>query len=504
MVSPILRTKVCLPPARQSLVMRPRLLQRLDESLGVPLTLISAPAGFGKSTLVNQWVYSSQAVSEQADGRQVSTRQESARQGSRSGPSYHTAWFSIDEDDNAPVRFWEYVLAALEMSQQGHLRFENAHLLLQGQPTPPAQAILTDVINQIASLDSDLLLVLDDFQAIHDPAILEGITFLVEHLPPRMHILLLTRSDPSLPLGRWRIRGRLNEIRTVDLRFTFEEAADYLRQVQSSGLSEQDVQALEERTEGWIAGLQMARLVLQGALSLGDQNPVSVGKFIAEFTGQHHMILDYLTDEVLHRQPEDIQDFLLKTSILSQLCPSLCATLINGELSQETTASEEGKYVRLLEQLDHANLFIIPLDSHRTWYRFHHLFAELLRARLKEQHPGWIPNLHRQAARWYEASGFPFEAMQHALLAEDLSLATEVIERTVRKPATWSTGNIARMLEIVNTLPPVVIAARPWLRVYLSGILYVGGQPTGMKPAGSPLRPCSMRSWQRICLWQPK
>ncbi len=212
-------------------------------------------------------------------------------------------------------------------------------------------------------------------------------------------------------------------------------------------------------------------------LSLRDRNPVSTGKFIAEFTGQHHMILDYLTDEVLHRQPEDIQDILLKTSILSQLCPGLCVALANDSIPHETTASQDGKYVQLLEQLDHANLFIIPLDSHRTWYRFHHLFAELLRVRLKEQHPEWIPNLHRQAARWYEANGFPFEAMQHAQSADDLALATDVIERTVRKPATWSTGNIARMLEIVNTLPPAVIAARPWLRVYLSGILYVGGQP---------------------------
>jgi LuxR family maltose regulon positive regulatory protein len=434
---------------------RPRLLHRLDESLSLPLTLISAPAGFGKSTLVNQWVYN-RAVPELAD---------------RNGRMDHTAWFSIDEDDDVPVRFWEYLLAALEMGQPDHLHLETAHLLLQGQPIPPAQALLTDVINQIASLDEELLLVLDDFQFIHAPEILEGITFLVEHLPPRMHILLLTRSDPSLPLGRWRIRGQLNEIRTADLRFTLGEATDYLRQVQILGLSEQDVLALEERTEGWIAGLQMA------GLSLRDLNPVSLEKFINEFTGQHHMILDYLTDEVLHRQPEDIQDFLLKTSILSQLCPGLCAALVNGVLSHEDTAPQEGKYIRLLEQLDHANLFIVPLDSHRTWYRFHHLFAELLRARLKEQQPEWIPNLHRQAACWYEANGFPFESMQHALLAEDLALATDVIERTVRKPATWSTGNIARMLEIVHTLPPAVIAARPWLRVYLSGILYVGGQP---------------------------
>lgn len=452
----LLSTKLCLPPARSNLVLRQRLLQRLDDGLGLPLTLVSAPAGFGKSTLVSQWVHISQAVPGLVD---------------------HTVWFSIDEEDDTPVRFWEYLLAALEMGHQDPLRFETAHILLQGQPSPPAQAILTDVINQIASLDSDLILVLDDFQSIHNPEIVDGITFLVEHLPPRMHLLLLTRSDPSLPLGRWRVRSRLNEIRTADLRFTFEEAADYLGQVQSLGISEHDIQALEERTEGWIAGLQMARIVIQGTLSLHDRNPVTVGKFIAEFTGQHHMILDYLTDEVLHRQPEGIQNFLLKTSILSQLCPGLCAALIAGELSQETNPPQEGNYVRLLEQLDHANLFIVPLDSHRTWYRFHHLFAELLRVRLKEQHPEWIPNLHRQAARWYEVNGFPFEAMQHALLAEDLALATEVIERTVRKPATWSTGNIARMLEIVHTLPPAVIAARPWLRVYLSGILYVGGQP---------------------------
>ena len=258
---------------------------------------------------------------------------------------------------------------------------------------------------------------------------------------------------------------------TADLRFTPEEAAGYMRTVQALNLSEQDIQALEERTEGWIAGLQMA------GLSLRDRNPAAASKFIREFSGQHHLILDYLTDEVLHRQPESTQDFLLRTSILSQVCPGLCDALINDSPSKDASIWREGNTVQMLEQLEHANLFIVPLDHHRTWYRFHHLFADLLRVRLKEQHPEWIPNLHRRAARWYEANGFPFEAMQHALSADDLSLATDLIERTVRKPATWSTGNIARMLDIVNALPPEVIAARPWLRVYLSGILYVGGQP---------------------------
>jgi LuxR family maltose regulon positive regulatory protein len=450
MVSTILNTKLCLPPVRHNLVLRSRLLRQLDNSLTLPLTLVSAPAGFGKSTLVSQWINTSQLISD---------------------PIKHIAWLSLDEADDQPARFWEYLLAALEMNQGDSLRFETAHLLLQGQPDPPVQPFLTELINKITALNAERLLVLDDFQTIHAPSILEGITFLVEHLPPRMHILLLTRSDPSLPLGRWRIRGWLNEIRTADLRFTPEEAADYMQQVQALALSKQDIQALEERTEGWIAGLQMA------GLSLRDRNPAAVSKFIREFTGQHHLILDYLTDEVLHRQTQSSQDFLLKTSILSQICPGLCHALIDGTPSPDSSIPQEGKYVHLLEQLEHANLFIIPLDHHRTWYRFHHLFADLLRVRLKEQHPEWIPELHRRAARWYEANGFPFEAMQHALSADDVSLATDLIERTVRKPATWSTGNIARMLDIVNTLPSEVIAARPWLRVYLSGILYVGGQP---------------------------
>lgn len=467
MVSPILRTKVCLPPARQSQVLRSRLLQILDESLHFPLTLISAPAGFGKSTLVNQWVYTRWAVHEQAE-EQLEPR---------NGPFNHIAWFSIDEEDDSPIRFWEYLLTALQLSQPDHLCFDTTHLLLQGQPNPPTQIILIDVINRIASLNSGLLFVLDDFQFIHSPTIMEGITFLIEHLPPQLHILMLTRSDPSLPLGRWRIRGWLNEIRTADLRFTFEEAADYLRQVTSLDLTEPAIQALEERTEGWIAGLQMARLAIQGTFSSLKPDPASVERFIMEFTGQHHMILDYLTDEVLHRQPKEFQEVLLRTSILSRLCPGLCEALINDQHSPGSSVSQEGKYIHMLEQMDHANLFITPLDNHRTWYRYHHLFADLLRVRLKELHPEWIPNLHRGATYWYEANGYPFEAMQHALLAEDLRLATDVIERTVRKPTTWSSGNIARMLEIVNTLPPAVISARPWLRVYLSGILYVGGQP---------------------------
>ncbi len=458
MVSPLLRTKFCLPPIRHSLVLRARLMQRLDACLGYPLTLVSAPAGFGKSTVVSQWVHTSTVIPELAE---------------------HTAWLSLDEEDNDPTRFWEYLLVALEMLG---LRFETAHLLLQGQPNPLVQALLSDVINRVSSRTAELILVLDDFQGIKTPAILDGIAFLVEHLPAQMHLILITRSDPSLPLGRLRVRSQLNEIRSADLRFRLDEAAAYFQQVQSLRITEPEIQALEERTEGWIAGLQMA------GLSLRDRNQAGIGKFIAEFTGQHHLILDYLTDEVLQRQPPFIQEFLFRTSILSQVCPSLCDALIADDVGMNGSASpdsvptvssglREGKFTLLLEQLEHENLFIVPLDSHRTWYRFHHLFADLLRVRLKEQHPGWIPDLHRRSARWYEAAGFPFEAMQHALSAEDLTLATDVIERTVRRPATWSTGNIARMLDIVNSLPPEVIAARPWLRVYLSGILYVGGQP---------------------------
>lgn len=447
MNSPILLTKLNIPQIRRNLIDRSRLINQIERCMDVPLTLISAPAGFGKTTLINQW------LNNDHHGH---------------GGNFQVGWLSLDDEDDDPNRFWEYFLAAMERNLDEKSCFETAHSLLQGLLEPPIQNLLVQVINTITSRPVHFTLIIDDFQLIHHSSILDGITYLVEHMPENLHLVLLTRADPPLPFGRWRIQGKLNEIRTTDLRFTIDEASKYLQEVQTLNLDSAEIQALEERTEGWIAGLQMA------GLSLRDLSPIQADKFISEFSGQNHLILDYLTDEVLIRLSDDLQAFLLKTSILSQFCPSLCAFVCSSE-SDQTVAS--GKYSQLLEELDHSNLFVIPLDNQRVWYRYHHLFAELLRVRLNEKYPEWIPLLHRKAAHWYEENGFPFEAMHHAISAQDINLATDVIERTVRKPATWSTGNIARMLEIVNTLPKEVIANRPWLRIYLSGILYVGGQP---------------------------
>ncbi len=443
MVSPLLMTKLSLPQARHNLVLRPRLMERLNASLEHPLSLVSAPAGFGKSTLLSQWIHL------HFETAQLAT---------------HTAWISLDTDDDDPARFLEYILAAFELLLHEAIHLGTARVLLQGQQNPPVKLIFTDLLNQLADLSEDTLLILDDFHAVQSREILEGIAFLVEHLPARLHVILLSRSDPSLPLGRWRVRGQLNEIRSADLRFNIEEANLYLNQAQTLGLSAQEIDALEQRTEGWIAGLQMA------AITLRDRAPDSIAQFMNDFSGQHHLILDYLTDEVLQQQPESIQRFLLMTSLFNRISPDLCNALL-GDGDENAV-----NYGQILEQLDHANLFLIPLDNNRIWYRYHHLFGELLQVRLKEQYPQRIPELHKKASGWFEKNGYPFEAMQHALAAGDLILATDVIERTVRNPATWATGNISRMLDTVNSLPYDIISGRPWLRAYLSGIIYVGGQ----------------------------
>jgi LuxR family transcriptional regulator, maltose regulon positive regulatory protein len=439
--SSILATKLYMPASRAGLLPRPRLKERLETILATRLTLVSAPAGFGKSSLISNWIHTHPQFS---------------------SPGFRSAWLSLDREDDDPARFWEYFLAVFKTLKLDQVHLEQAQVLLQGQENPPYPLILTDLINQIADLEICGVIVLDDLHVIQSPLIFEGLIFLVEHLPSQLHLIFCTRSDPPFPLGRWRVRGLLNEIRSAQLRFSLEEAAQYFNQSMGLHLADQHIRDLENRTEGWIAGLQMA------ALSLLDQDQAAISNFISGFSGQHHLILDYLTDEVLRRQPEPVQNFLLKTSILSHLHAPLCDALLADQREPAST-------VNLLEQLEHANLFIIPLDANRSWYRCHHLFRDLLLVRLREAFPGELTTLHRRAAVWFENNGFPFEAMHHASEVQDLTLAADVIERTIRKPATWSTGNMSRMLDAVKALPEEIIDARPWLRVYLSGILYVGG-----------------------------
>jgi ATP/maltotriose-dependent transcriptional regulator MalT/DNA-binding XRE family transcriptional regulator len=333
---PLLLTKLSVPSVRASLVPRPRLSERIEEGTERKLTLVSAPAGFGKTTLLSVW------TSELSSGRSV-------------------AWLSLDAADNDPARFWRYFVTAVDQLQPGS--GETALALLGSPQAPPIEAVLTTLLNELADLDADVVFVLDDYHLIESRAIHEALTFLIEHLPARMHLIISTRADAPLPLARLRARGESNELRAADLRFTPEEAATFLDQVMGLKLSAEDIGELETRTEGWIAGLQMA------ALAMRDR--ADVPGFIEAFTGSHRYILDYLVEEVLDQQPEGVRSFLLETSVLGRMC---------GPLGDAVTGRPDGQAT--LERLEHANLFVVALDDERRWYRYHHLFADVLHEHL--------------------------------------------------------------------------------------------------------------------------
>src|SRR6184192_1195564 len=392
MPTPILATKLYLPRLRPHVVIRPRLLERLNEGLHRKLTLIAAPAGFGKTTLVSEWVEGIER------------------------PRARTAWLSLDEGDNDPARFLTYLVAALQTIAatigQGVLG------MLQSPQPPPPETILTALLNDLTTIRDHFVLVLDDYHVIEAKPVDQALTYLVDHLPPQMHLVIATREDPPLPLARLRVGGHLTEVRAVDLRFTPSEAAAFLTQVMGLPLSAQDIAALERRTEGWIAGLQLAAISLQG-----QQDATS---FITSFTGSHHFVLDYLVEEVLGQQPERVQTFLLRTSILDRLCGPLCdAVLIDPAISGRET----------LEYLERANLFIVPLDNERRWYRYHQLFADLLRQRLNQitttstgDGRDGVAELHMRASQWFEDNGLEIEAFHHAVAANDVERAERLIE----------------------------------------------------------------------------
>jgi LuxR family maltose regulon positive regulatory protein len=381
MQNSLLTTKLYFPPARSALVSRPRLLERLRIGLCGPLTLISAPAGSGKTTLLSEW---------------------------RSGPGSRmpVAWLSLDAADNDPLRFLEYLSATLDTLQPGIA--QEIHPLLQASEKPNTEAILTLLVNVLDDFPQDFTLVLDDYHTIDAIVIHEALAFLLNHLPSRMHIILLTRSDPALPLARLRACGQLTEIRAADLRFSVEEAAGFLNQTMGLALTRDQVTALEARSEGWIAGLQLAALSMQGR-----RDPDG---FISAFTGSNHYILDYLVEEVLDRQQEKVREFLLKTSLLERLTGPLCEAVTDQPGGRET-----------LEQLEHANLFVIPLDYEQRWYRYHHLFSDLLRNRLGHLHPELLNHLHNRAAEWYEKNGLFFDAMNHLLAAGEFEHACNLL-----------------------------------------------------------------------------
>jgi LuxR family transcriptional regulator, maltose regulon positive regulatory protein len=433
MPAPILATKLYIPPPPPKIVVRPRLIDRLNEGLAVgrKLTLISAPAGFGKSTLVSEWL-------------------------TRCGRS--AAWLSLDDNDHDPVRFLIYLTSALQSisSNSGAGILES----LQSPQPAPIEAILTALLNEFTAIPTGFILVLDDYHVVDAKAIDEALTFLVDHLPPQMHLVITTREDPALPIPRLRARGQVTELRAADLRFTPAEAAGFLNQVMGFNLSVDDVAALETRTEGWIAGLQLAALSMQGHRD--------AHAFIRAFSGDHRYIVDYLVEEVLKRQPEPIRNFLLQTAILDRLTGSLC----------EAVTGQSGGEARL-ETLQRGNFFIIPLDDQRHWYRYHYLFADVLRMHLISEYPDQVSVLHQRASEWYERNGSVADAIHHALAAKDFDRAAELIERAM--PAMRQSRQEATLLGWFQALPDGVFQHRPVLNVHYVGTLLQTGQFDGVE-----------------------
>jgi LuxR family maltose regulon positive regulatory protein len=440
MPTSVLTTKLYIPPPRPNVVLRPRLSERLNAGLHRKLTLIAAPAGFGKTTLVSAWLATCQRP---------------------------TAWLSLDEGDSDPTRFLTYLVAALQTIAPT-IGAGVVEVLQSSQP--PIEAILTALLNDITTLPDKLMLVLDDYHLIDAKPVDTALTFLLAHLPPQLHLVTATREDPQLPLARLRARGQLTELRAADLRFTPAEAAAFLKEAMGLNLSAEDVAALERRTEGWIAGLQLAALSMQG-----QQDAT---RFITSFTGSHHFVLDYLVEEVLIQQSASLQMFLLRTSILDRLCGPLCdAVLRDGTASGQAT----------LEYLDHANLFLVPLDDERRWYRYHHLFADLLRQRLhqsaaaptRDDREG-AAELHRRASQWYEDHGLEIEAFQHAAAAGDVARAEHLIEGA-GVPLHFR-GARTLVLNWLESLPTTVLDARPALWVaYVTLLTFAGDQTVELK-----------------------
>ncbi len=373
------------------------------------------------------------------------------------------AWLSLDEGDSDPARFLTYLVAALRTIAPNI--GEGVLGVLQSPQPPPIESILTALLNEITTIPDHFVLVLDDYHVLDAKPIDHALTFLLDHLPPQMHLVITTREDPALPLARLRAGGHLTEVRAADLRFTPSEAAAFLNQVMGLDLSAQDIAALETRTEGWIAGLQLAAISLQG-----HQDATS---FIRSFTGSHHFVLDYLVEEVLGQQPESVQTFLLRTSILDRLCGPLCdVVLMDPSVSGQET----------LEYLERANLFIVPLDNERRWYRYHHLFADLLRQRLHQSTASstgderdGVAELHIRASQWYEDNGLAIEAFHHAVAANDVERAERLIEGK-GMPLQFR-GAMISVLNWLESLPTTILDARPSLWVTYASALTMTGQP---------------------------
>jgi len=408
----MLVTKVTIPPLRAQLLPREHLRGVLDQSRSVPLTLLSAPAGFGKTTLLSTWARES---------------------------SGQIAWLTLDEQDNDPARFWTYVIAALRHSGSHFSAVGEATEALLHSPQPPLlTSALTALINELAALAQDTALILDDYHLMREQTIHDSLQFVLDHLPACLHVLLAGRSDPQLPLARLRARGQVIEIREADLRLSGDEAAGFLTQVMGLSLSAEEIARLEQRTEGWVAGLQLA------AISLRRHHDVSA--FLQAFTGSHRLVLDYVYEEILAPLPESQQRFLLQTSVLERMNAEVCQQLSGEQAAQE-----------MLESLERANLFLVPLDEERRWYRWHTLFREVLLARLQAREPEQVVRLHRDAALWYQRQEWPHEAISHARASGDFYFVAELLEGCIERLSRQ--GELQTLLAWIKQLPLEVLRA---------------------------------------------
>jgi len=424
----LLSTKLNIPPLRPQLVQRPRLNERLQEGLNYKLVLISAPAGFGKTTLLSEWVYGSK-------------------------PPINTAWISLDEGDNDPIRFWDYFIASIKKLQPDF--GDSTRALLHTPQPPPVEELLTAIINELAVISNEFSLVLDDYHLIESHQIHDGITYLLEHMPVKMHLMIASRADPSLPLSRFRGKGIMLEVRTDDLRFNLEDAGKLLKELKISELSEGDIVVLNERTEGWVVGLKMA------ALSIREQKDVS--GFITAFTGSQRYVMDYLVEEVLQKQTQEVRVFLMKTSILERICVPLCDVITERHNSND-----------ILLKLEQNHLFIVPLDESRNWYRYEHLFADILRHQCETTYgTGEIAKLHKQASQWYEDNDFPDEAIKHALTVQDWDNAARLI--TEQSKNKTKSGEFVTLINWLQALPEDIVQANYQLCLtYCSALIQIG------------------------------
>jgi LuxR family maltose regulon positive regulatory protein len=427
----LLRTKFYVPPIRSSQVPRPRLTDLINTGMEQSLILVSAPAGYGKTTLVSSWLKEKQIPS---------------------------AWLSLDGGDNDPVRFLQYLITALSPLASG-IEVE-AYGMLQGIQPAQFEYVINLMVNELASFPEPFVLVLDDFHVIQSESVQKILAYLLEHLPPQMHLALLSRTDPPLPLSRLRARNKLTDIRADQLRFTREEIAAFLNDVMGLALSADDLSAMETRTEGWIVSLQLAALSMRSSKDIHG--------FVSAFTGSHHYVMDYLVDEVLGLQPKKVCDFLMQTSILDQMCGSLCESVIDADPEEPVDGQA------MLEALERMNLFVIPLDDERCWYRYHHLFADVLRKRLEQYYPGSLPRLHQRASLWFEQNGLIPEAIRHSLTGGDQDRVIQLIEQY---------GPILVLSGEYNALSNWIKAVEsrsqthPWIHIMKAWLFILTGQP---------------------------